>query len=343
MKLLKLLFGPILFLLASCSNLGMHAVSDNAEKAVSVSLVTWNVQTFFDAVVSGSEYAEFKKSANWNESKYRVRLERLCEVITTLNADIYVFEEIENAGIIQDISNQLAGKSWDGKKNWNYACFSNDGSDSIGCAILSKYPLRDMKIHRIDIRNLKARQPSLRPLIETTVDVNGKSVLLFANHWKSKSGGQNESEVWRDWQENLLASCISKSVFSGHERIIACGDFNRDASEFFCDFNSPNAPQPFTNNTFLRYAHSDGPSLQPVYSPWFFENGSFVSETGSYYYKNSWERIDNIFICGNIAVSNFSVRSELPWAMEDKTPNAYKIYSGNGYSDHLPLMCTVSF
>lgn len=341
MKLVKVLFGLIFLTVMGCSN--QRAVEEkNVDKITSVSLVTWNLQTFFDAVTTGKEYAEFKKSGNWNEAKYKVRLERLCETITTLNADIFVFEEVENAGIIQDISNLLTGKSWNGKKAWSHACFSSDGAESIGCAVLSKYPLKDMSIHRIDIRTQKSRQPSLRPLIQVTVDVGGKELLLFANHWKSKSGGQAESEIWRDWQEFLLAERISELAVYGTESVVACGDFNRDALEFFCDFNSPNASPSPKSNTYLRYARIDGPMLLPVYSPWFLESGSYSTETGSYYYNETWERIDNIFVCGNVLLNNFTVRSETPWITEERIPDSYKIYSGNGYSDHLPLMCTLS-
>ena len=81
-----------------------------------LSLVCWNVQTFFDAVTVGTEYKEFKNSERWNKEKYTQRLNKLCEVMTSLNPDIFVMVEIENAEVVQDIANALAGGSWDHKK-----------------------------------------------------------------------------------------------------------------------------------------------------------------------------------------------------------------------------------
>ena len=59
-----------------------------------ISVANWNLQTFFDGTKDGCEYKEFQKSADWNTQTYKVRLERLCEFITTTDADIFVFEEI---------------------------------------------------------------------------------------------------------------------------------------------------------------------------------------------------------------------------------------------------------
>ena len=41
-----------------------------------------------------------------------------------LDADVYVFEEIENKNILIDISNRLSGNSWNQGRNWNYAFFA---------------------------------------------------------------------------------------------------------------------------------------------------------------------------------------------------------------------------
>ena len=74
-----------------------------------VSIACWNVQTFFDAVSDGNEYTDFKNSSKWTKEKYSKRLDTLCEVMTTINPDIMVLEEIENEAVVQDIVNNLAG------------------------------------------------------------------------------------------------------------------------------------------------------------------------------------------------------------------------------------------
>ena len=85
-------------ILCSCSN---QFVKDSAfrrsgdsgnkgDGSRKVSLVCWNVQTFFDASTSGTEYKDFKNSERWTKEKYVKRLNKLCEVMTSINPDIFV-------------------------------------------------------------------------------------------------------------------------------------------------------------------------------------------------------------------------------------------------------------
>ena len=348
MKQLILLFWLLTFLsscsLSDCGGEGVSSSSASSRRASDTtggpaltdsqafSLVNWNVQTFFDGVTEGCEYSDFKSAAKWTNSKYYTRLQRLCEVMALLNADIFVFEEIENEGILHDIANQFAGNSWDSSKNWTYCAFSKEKNSSIGCAVLSKFPLFGLKTHSLDIRSQKENQPSMRPLLEISISVKGREVRLLVNHWKSKAGGEEESQIWRDWQEANLCYRLGKVAEEGQLPCIICGDFNRDIREF-CLVEDGSRTE---GNIKLR-----GKQPVRIYSPWLTEGGGFSSEIGSYYYKGSWERIDHIFSFGRARIAAFSPRSQAPWANEDKTPFAYKIYNGSGYSDHLPVMANV--
>lgn len=309
-----------------------------------ISFVNWNVQTFFDAETEGSEYDEYKSAGRWSKDKYIIRLNRLCEVMRSLNADIYVFEEIENQAVIYDLSNQLVGDTWNNKNKWHYACFAKDEGASIGCAVISRFPLKNLKTHSFDVRTQKQVQPSVRPLIQVTAEVDGCELTIFVNHWKSKLGDddseteemESETEIWRDWQEAVLSNAI---LNSGASACIICGDFNRDAKEFVTDFDGLSR----SPNTFFRgiVNEQSGENFVKVYNPWFDSDGSINTDSGSYWYKNRWERIDNLFAYGNVKLSSFSAKAEEPWANEKGIPVGYKIYTGEGYSDHLPVMCTL--
>lgn len=307
-----------------------------------ISFASWNTQTFFDADIEGTEYSDFQNLAKWSKDKYMVRLSRLCEVMTALNADIIVLEEIENGAVVQDIANQFAGDSWDRSKNWAYACFAKDQGSAIGCAVFSRFELKDLKIHSMNIQTQMEVQPLVRPIIQVTVDVDGKALTLFVNHWKSKSGGEEASEIWRDWQESILAGKLAelqKSAGGAEMACVLCGDFNRDSLEFVCRFDGKDK----SPNTLLRSWGNGGETeIVRVYSPWFEKDGSFGSETGSYYFDEGWERIDHIFTLGKIAVSSFGPRTEGSWAGSDYIPKKYKIYNGEGYSDHLPVFAMLT-
>ena len=312
------------------------------------SIVNWNVQTFFDANKDGCEYSDFQKKGSWDNQKYSQRLERLCQAISKLDADIYVFEEIENEAVIYDISNQLSanGHNWNQRKFWNYSAFAKEKGTAIGIGILSRYPLTNLKTHAMDINIHTNSQPSVRYILEATVSIENMSLIIFANHWKSKSGGQAKSEIWRDWQENLLGKRLAELKKENNGKmppVVICGDFNRDALEFSCCFETQNTTDEITENTILKYADFGSTASIGVKSLWFLENGDFVSDKGSYYYKDSWERIDNIFITGGLDSKSFTSAADSPWASAQGIPSGYKIYSGEGWSDHLPVAAQLFF
>lgn len=349
--LYNLLLMPFVFLFLCCckNQLSPKPLFSNGEgdvqnysdfsgsKKERVSIACWNVQTFFDAVSDGSEYTDFKNSSKWTKEKYVRRLEKLCEVMNLLNSDIVVFEEIENESVVQDIVNRLSDAAWNQKKSWQYACFAKEKDSAIGCAVFSRYELTGLTVHSLDIRVHKEKQPSSRPLMQVTAHIGQKELMLFINHWKSKSGGEQETEIWRDWQESVIAERVN-TLMSDEAKspaIVLCGDFNRSVEDFFVQ-NGKNPREGV--KVFLR--RIDGEAVESN-SPWLRKNGNFTTEIGSYYYDGNWERIDNFFFLGDITVNSFSPISEPPLADEKSIPQGYNIYTESGCSDHLPLKCEI--
>ena len=201
MRNLIILFSFLL--LTACNQFSTFSSNSDglqASENLSISFSCWNAQTFFDSECDGTEYEDFQNLAKWSQEKYLTRLSRLCEVMTALDTDIVVLEEIENVSVVQDIANQFAGNNWSHGKNWSYACFAKEEGSAIGCAVFSKYQLGEMKVHSMNIKTQSQDQPSSRPLIQVSVLLEDKNLVIFANHWKSKSSGEKASEIWRDWQ-----------------------------------------------------------------------------------------------------------------------------------------------
>ena len=335
------------FMLLVVAGIGFCACSCGTDQNIDslsgtqITISNWNLQTFFDGTKDGCEYKEYQKSADWNTETYRARLGRLCEFITKTDADIYVFEELEKEEIFYDISNQLAagGHNWNQKKFWNYSVFVKEEGTAIGIGILSRYPLSNVKTHSMDIRIHSTAQPVTRYILEAQASIEKNQLIILANHWKSKSGGEAETEIWRDWQESLLGKRLSElQEQSPSPAILICGDFNRNANDFVCSFNQPNS-----GNTIIRFADFGFTDSVSVKSLWFTSSGNFVSSKGSYFYNNEWEHIDNIMIVGPVQKNDFYPLAVSPWATEDGYPVPYKLYSGQGWSDHLPLYARICF
>ena len=291
--------------------------------------MNWNLQTFFDSQYDGNEYSDYKSSkSGWNKSKYEARLERLCQVIKELDADLVIMEELEKESQLQDIFNRLSG-TFDFSSLYKYGFFAGKDKGSIGCGIISRFPLGEISVHNLDIRS-EEKQPSMRGIIKFTIFDGNKSLALFVNHWKSKSSGEESSEIWRKEQEKLLVRLMQEEK-SKSKVMLACGDFNKDISEFAIVSGNEKENVELKGKENLR-----------VYSPWILENGTFL-EPGSYWYKKEWERIDHFFIYGDGKIREFNAENSGEWADSEGHPARYQLWKGSGYSDHLPITCTMEY
>ncbi len=307
-----------------------------------LTIISWNLQEFFDAVDTGTEYEDYSGSKScWSEEKYLQRLKRLCSLMESTDADIWCFMEVENEAVLHDISNMLHMQH-SLSVPYPYAAFSRGNKGCIGCGILSRYPLEKMTVHSAQFTGtLPAVQfkgyetgiaispPVMRPMLEITLAPfeEGKNPLkIFINHWKSKSSGGRESDVWRNTQENVLAYRIQKALEEGFA-CIAVGDFNRNLNEFTWTHRTPEQVQ-------LRSLFSK----TTVDSPWF---GS--KDPGSYYYDGSWNTLDHVFLCGPIRVVSFETLTRGNLATDSGYPNGYNVWKGEGFSDHFPLKVKIQY
>lgn len=341
-----------LFCFTFCSY-GCSCIVDPAKGAIGfkktsedgISIILWNLQTFFDGVECGNEYEDFIGSkTKWNVESYKNRVRKLCNFIESQSADIFVFIEIENEDIFYDISNFLQVNSSKGTI-FQYGAFSKSNKGSLGIGVLSSYPINEVFSHQISFASfvptnynqgylnntngyLLDTQPEMRPIFEVHIALENQdetSFVLLVNHWKSKSGDEVESEIWRNYQEMRLCELL-KQKFCKEIPVVLCGDFNRELSEFLYSQDKG-------------YVELRGIcSSEKVFSPWFTSH-----QLGSYVYKNNWERIDHFFTWGNIQLRNFSVIAEGAHVSDSGYPKGYNVWSGEGYSDHLPLQCTIFF
>jgi len=297
------------------------ALSCNNKK--SISIVSYNTQTFFDAIDDGREFKDFKKERHkWNKEAYDVRLNRMLEAIRICSSeleddslpDILALQEVESEEVVKDLCKKL-----DAKDSYKDAVFiRSDEFIPFSTAILSKH-----KILRATSHNVYASHRILRPIIEADLllNIRGKDVLItvFAVHWKSKRDG---SKRMRAMQEELLHKRI-KVKEKTSDYVIALGDFNQNIDEFSKMQNLNNAWQLYENKTFDEFECAD-------------------ASLGSYSYKGKWERIDHIFYLENptkknlFKASKFFVPSIYPLIANGKI-NRYNIDTGEGYSDHLPI------
>lgn len=313
-----------LILCTACKNLKQISL----HKKNAVSIVSYNAQTFFDAVENGNEFKEFRgKNSTWNKEKYEVRLKRLLEaVILTAESlghaentcpDILLLQEIESSSVLEDFCKILPVT-----ETYKEAVFiPPEKGAAFGMALLSKFPVKNVKAHNLHNENSK-----LRPIVETLISVNiGGSeyeTAIFNVHWKSKAGAGNSSFI-RKKQEKLLFGKIKEFQTANPDGFFAaCGDFNQTPEEFYL--------MKKFKNCWNSKQHKEK-----------LKKGIHVQ--GSYFFKNEWEAIDHFFYSDNLSdgkgldIDSFTVAAKPPLIKKDGSPNRFFVFNGKGYSDHLPI------
>jgi endonuclease/exonuclease/phosphatase family metal-dependent hydrolase len=367
--------------LGGCESPGAEGPARKAKEtgAQRLTVASWNLQAFFDGQECGGEYEDYLSSASWSEAKYRARAGRLAEAVAELSVggpDVLALQEVENAPMLRDLAaNELE------RFGYRWTAFAREEGGSLGVGLLSRRPLSRVRSHSVAAWGEKAP----RPMLEATVDSGGASLVLFVCHWKSKLGGERETEPSR----RASASVLSRR-FAELEReanpvdAIALGDLNENCDEFWRrggteatallpDLSeaaraagyaapagaappgaalpgaAPNAA-PSGAQTFIVLSGERPPrarafpGVAACFSPWFDE-----AEGGSYAYRGSWETIDHALLPTTLfdgkswEYVSFRVMRVSPFVRGNGFPDGYDPRTGNGLSDHLPILVELTF
>ncbi|HQS66367.1 MAG TPA: endonuclease/exonuclease/phosphatase family protein [Sulfuricurvum sp.] len=316
-----------------------------------VTIATYNVENLFDMNDDGNEYEEYipNTSWGWNDAMYRIKLRNTAKVIHDINADIIGLQEIESETALKDLKAQLNRQ---GLYYPHYA-FARAKNTTVAVALLSRYPIvsalsRSVGAHR-----------SYRDILEVKVDIQGKPLRLFVNHWKSKSG----PESMRIQSAKVLKKRLNE--LDTNEPYVLMGDFNSHYEEYrtFVKSRKHNDTDGITGiNHILQTIDDDQNPItysslksnkDVLYNLWYELP---EDQRWSHQYKQFKEGLDNIIISPALAdgkgleyVHGSFTRFEEPylfykgkmyrWQQSRKHP---KHHLGEGYSDHLPLSAKIN-
>ncbi|MGP1454978.1 MAG: endonuclease/exonuclease/phosphatase family protein [Treponema sp.] len=318
----------LLFYLAAASLTACSFFNRRTSQKQVYTLMSYNTQTLFDAVEHGTEFAAFKGSkSKWSTQKYHTRLERLVKTVQLMGEklshqqtvpDIVVLQEIENAQVIEDFCKKLPADD-----SYPYAlCCPAPEQQALTTALLSKYPIEHFYIHSLHVETADS---AVRPLVEALINMGTKDnkqlLTVFSVHWKSKAREKSLESVRHLQEKQLVQKLAAHRAQHPDIPFIVCGDFNQPLEE--CT-ELQNIAVCWDTETY-RTAVEEG--LQPA---------------GSYYFHNTWEKIDHIFYSkkgkdpSGIAVTAFIVPYDQP-LVEHGAPVRYDVFNGSGYSDHLPI------
>jgi endonuclease/exonuclease/phosphatase family metal-dependent hydrolase len=337
----------ILGVCSACESWFEQATGKDKANPDVLSIVLWNVQAVFDGKEDGVEYKEY--TDGWTREKYLARLNTIGAALDSIGTtpDVLALVEIENSDVLEDLS-----KGTLVKHGYHWTFFGNNEGAALGIGLLSKLPLTKTQVHSAHDNGLTTP----RPILEAQVTAKGRTVVLFLCHWKSKIGGDAETEPSRRLSARIVARRIEEIYAEApYTPIVVMGDLNENHDEFFHHTyvtalmpDHPSAAEMARGQTdFLVISENKPPiaesfSCLALYSPWVEMEG------GSYNYKKSWETIDHFLLNSPLFdekgwdFSTCEVIRRAPFLNKYGSPASYNPNTGDGLSDHLPLLLTLS-
>lgn len=333
-----------ILLVLACSTLicacGCFLIEETREDT-KLRIVSWNVQNLFDSVSDGREYPEYDPDVgNWSSADYHSRLETIGRVLSDIDADIILLQEIEHEKVLADICRWFL----DGYSSADIAACGDSGfATTVG--IISRLPIMSVSVHQ-------AVMPggiSQRPMLEAEVLTSEGLITVFSVHWKSRIGGERETEEQRRGSSVLLRSLIDQRLETQPGRLIlTAGDLNTsiaDTSPFIpisersLILSSQKPSYPVLAFTGDRRFNESG----ALYDFWQDERLD-LTVPGTYEYRGQWHQFDHLLGSSHLfdrkgyEFSSIEVYTESGLIDADGYPDSWILYSRQGVSDHLPVV-----
>jgi endonuclease/exonuclease/phosphatase family metal-dependent hydrolase len=308
-------------------------------------IVFYNVENLFDTIDDpqkiDNDFLPSSKVA-WTSARMIQKLDQTARVIRAIDSTnlpaIVGMAEIENREMLLQLVARPA------LAEGHYRVILEEGEDPRGIDVAMI--LRDDVVQYLTHRAFPSSTlHKTRNILYVKVkDIHDDTLHLFVNHWKSRSGGKEETENQR--LENAAAMRhLADSIISDNPRanLVIMGDFNDEPGDkSISEILGAKEPVKKPTANMLYNLH---------YAP-------FKTGEGTLYYKD-WDLFDQIIVSGSMLGKqrNRSALIKSPYAYIFKqqwmlyrnksgemVPNrtaSGKEYFG-GYSDHLPVYTIIN-
>ena len=340
--------GVLLFiaLMASCKTTKPDTkVSVDTPAKVKFDLMSYNVENLFDTINDPNKADEdFTPTGKlqWNTSKYYEHLSHTVDAITNKGTNfpaIVGLIEVENGTVLNDLVNTsyLKGKG--------YQVVWYEGPDERGIDVAMIYDSNKVTIigsRPIPVILESVTDPNTRDILKVSAKIGNENFELFVNHWPSRRGGQDESEMHRIKAASVLRKEVDQILsVNPKSNIICMGDFN--------DFPSNKSVRDVLQAGVSKPGDSNGHSVL------FNMMSDFEAlKKGTHFYKGEWSPLDQFMVSYEmfdnkcIDVNSYEVVSYdfIMYTSKDGVKSPARVYVGDsykgGYSDHLPILMHVN-
>ncbi len=282
--------------------LNTEALAQRTYNTQRVKIGFYNTQNLFDTInqpmVRDGAYTP-QGQKQWNSAKYNEKLGRLAHVIDQIDCDIVGLCEVENYGVVKDLTRITSNK--------NFSVEHYESTDFRGidqALIYDTTKFRIMASELVPTATHKPKRGILR--VQMQSKINGSKIVFYVAHLPSKLGGEKAAKS-RDTIINQFSSLhkVEMQRIQGDrakrgekkgETVIILGDMNNDPIEVQ---GMVNLATPLEK-----------------------------MGVGTYLYRRVWSMLDQALVCEGSNVSELST----------KRPDNIKI-NGKAVraSDHFPI------
>jgi predicted extracellular nuclease len=309
----------------------------------------WNLENLFDAVDDPvKDDAEFlpESEKNWTNEKVEAKLSHLARVINSMNSgkgpDVLGVAEVEHQALLDE----MIAKYFNNK---NYGVVYAESPDARGIDVgliynKDKFSLAGMKVDTVTLPDKYATRLILNGNL---VYSSGDTLHFFINHWPSRRGGAEKSEINRIAAAKVLRNNIDRLFAESPEsKIIMMGDFNDNPTD-----------KSISEVVKATVVYCDSISLKNMKEVSNLALRKFNAGEGSYFYQGKFDMIDQImisnvllkgagikYLCESFEVykPDFMVTQNGKYKGSANPTFGGKSYLG-GYSDHFPVTAKFLF
>jgi hypothetical protein len=327
-------------------------------------LAWWNLENLFDeenAVALGRRTDKVFRAikndiAGWTPQLRDDKINQLASVIVGMNGgqgpDLLGVCEVENRFVIDRLLDRVVATL---PAPRNYSVVHADTGDARGIDVAFIYddtlfqvpPPPEVSVFFHVVMRRHATREIVQVNFKTTTSA-ARTLAVFGNHWPSRSGGQFESEGYRDIAGETL-SFFHQRVLEVHGRqtpVLAMGDFN---------------DEPF-DPSLVRHALSTRQRAKVTSAReepllWNLMWPITGLPDGSFYFDNQPNMLDQFLVNRNMATGDAPIKVD-PAAVQILKPPAMVnpgVYpkpipfggmgnpvNPNGFSDHFPITMRIT-
>jgi len=304
-------------------------------------VVFYNVQNLFDTLdTPGKNDIEFTPdgSKKWDTQKYNDKLHKLAEVLSfpANHRPLFIgLAEVENLPVVVDLFKTAPLD----QSTYRVAHF--ESPDNRGIDVALGYDVQRFYVEYKEAVPIKSLNHPTRDILYVKGFLKDSIELhVFVNHWPSRRGGVERSEVNRIAAARVLRKKVdSVLTVDENNHILIMGDFNDE-------------PDDLSISSTLK-AKKPTAKLKPTdlvnlsYEP--YQQGK-----GTYVYEGQWDMLDQLIVSQGLfdGVNRLNVKDKLQHRVYDESedfifqnenhpPRPNRTYGGDeyygGYSDHLAI------